>query len=394
MLRSIIVSPDTALAQQLENAVSVASEVSIVRVIDKYPAAVDLSRTLRAYAPEVVFLSFEAPEKAIELVKFIEAEQEGVQIVAVHSTFDTKILRETMRAGVREFLSLPFEQQAVLETLRNVRELLDRKPVTHPLTNQVFSFLPAKAGVGTSTLALNVSAAMARRSDGRVLITDFDLSSGMLRFMLKLQNEHCILDAMEHATHMDENLWPQLVTTFDRLDVLHAGRINPNLRIEQGQIRNVVAFMRRNYSSLCFDLSGNLERYSLELMEESKRVLLVCTPEIPSLHLAREKLTFLRQVELDTRVAIVLNRCHKKPLFTKEQVEDVLGMPVLRMFGNDYYGVNRAVTSGKWLEPTTDLGKEFDQFAGELMEKKNVAPAPPRKRFLEYFAVSDRALAK
>ena len=129
-------------------------------------------------------------------------------------------------------------------------------------------------------------------------------------------------------------------------------------------------------------------------MAESKRVLLVCTPEIPSLHLAREKLTFLRQVELDTRVAVVLNRCHKKPLFTKEQVEDVLGMPVLRMFGNDYYGVNRAVTSGKWLEPSTELGNEFDQFASELLEKKT-APAPaPRKRFLEYFAVSDKALAK
>jgi pilus assembly protein CpaE len=393
VLRSIIVSPDAGLAQQLESAISIASEVTVARTIDKYPLAVDLARTLRAHAPEVVFLSFESPEKAIELVKFVEAEAEGVQVVAVHSSFDAKILRETMRAGVREFIAPPFEPQTILEALRHVKELLERKPVSHALTNQVFAFLPAKAGVGTSTLALNVSAAIARRADGRVLISDFDMNSGMLRFMLKLQNEHSVLDAMEHCVHMDENLWPQLVTSFDRLDVLHAGRINPSLRIEQGQVRALIGFMRRNYSSLCFDLSGNLERYSLEIMAESKRVLLVCTPEIPSLHLAREKLTFLRQVELDARVAVVLNRCHKKPLFTKEQVEDVLGMPVLRMFGNDYYGVNRAVTSGKWLEPTSELGKEFDQFAAELLEKKGASP-PPRKRFLEYFAVSDRALAK
>jgi pilus assembly protein CpaE len=394
LLHSVIVCPDIGLAKQLEAAVSVASEVSVARVIDRYPPAVDLARALRAHAPEVVFLSFEVPEKAVELVKFIEAEGEGVQIVAIHSACDAKILRETMRAGVREFLAVPFEQATVLEALRNVRDLLERRPVRHHLTNQVFAFLPAKAGVGTSTLALNVSAAMSRRADGRVLLSDFDLSSGMLRFMLKLQNEYCVLDAMEHCTHIDENLWPQLVTTFDAMDVLHAGRINPNLRIEQGQIRNLTAFMRRNYSAICFDLSGNLERYSLEIMEESKRVLLVCTPEIPSLHLAREKLTFLRQVELDARVAIVLNRCHKKPLFTKEQVEDVLGMPVLRMFGNDYFGVNRAVTSGKWLDPNSELGKEFDLFAAELLDKKAPAGPPPKKRFLEYFAVSEMARSK
>ena len=59
----------------------------------------------------------------------------------------------------------------------------------------------------------------------------------MMRFMLKLQNEYSVIDAVEHALHIDENLWPQLVTSIDQLDVLHAGRVNPNLRIEGAQIR-------------------------------------------------------------------------------------------------------------------------------------------------------------
>ena len=258
----------------------------------------------------------------------------------------------------------------------------------------MFAFLPSKAGVGASTLALNISAALARRGDGRVLLSDFDLSSGMLRFMLKLQNEYCVLDAMEHSQHMDENLWPQLVTTKDKLDVLHSGRINPNLRIETGHVRGLISFMRRNYGALCFDLSGNLERYSLEIMDEAKQVMLVCTPEIASLHLAREKLVFLRQMELDSRVAVVLNRCQKKPLFTKEQVEDVLGVPVAYMFGNDYAGVTNSVTSGSWLPAESDLGKQFDKFAMELLDRKQVADTAPKKRFLEYFTVTEKTLVK
>ena len=79
---------------------------------------------------------------------------------------------------------------------------------------------------------------MARRPDTRVLLSDFDLNSGMMRFMLKLQNEYSVLDAVENSLRMDEDLWPQLVTSFGKLDVLHAGRVNPNLRIEGPQIRS------------------------------------------------------------------------------------------------------------------------------------------------------------
>ena len=37
----------------------------------------------------------------------------------------------------------------------------------------------------------------------------------------------------------------------------------------------MIEFMRRNYQVLCFDMSGNLELYSLEIMRESRRVLLI-----------------------------------------------------------------------------------------------------------------------
>src|ERR1700737_3039997 len=126
---------------------------------------------------------------------------------------------------------------------------------------------------------------------------------------------------------MDEALWPQMVTSIDKLDVLHAGKLNPDFRIEPTQIRHLMEFMRRNYTALCFDMSGNLERYSLEIMHESKRIFLVCTPEIPSLHLAREKYLYLKQLDLSDRVNIVLNRCQKRPLITPQQIKQLRGLP-------------------------------------------------------------------
>ena len=394
MLRSIIVCPDAELSARLESAVTGTGQVTVGRVLPRYPNAIDLVRTLRAHAPETVFLSFENLEKAQEVVKFLENEASGIQIIAVHRNIDSQLLRETMRAGVREFLVEPFERHAVLEALATVKALVERKPPALESTSQIFAFLPSKAGVGTSTIALNVSAAMARRPNMHVLLSDFDLNSGMMRFMLKLQNEYSVIDATEHSLQVDEHLWPQLVTSLDTLDVLHAGRCNPNFRIEGAQIRALVDFMRRNYQALCFDLSGNLERYSLEIMQDCKRILLVCTPEIPSLHLAREKMHFLRGFDLDTRVSVVLNRCQKKATFSKEQVQEILGTPVVQTFPNDYHGVNRAVTAGAVVDVESDLGKSFMTFANELLDRREVlAQGGNKKKFLEFFAVSNRTLA-
>jgi pilus assembly protein CpaE len=392
VLRAIIICPDQDLSDRLEAALQATGDVNVGRVFDQYPIAIDLVRSLRAHAPEVVFLSFESLDKAQEVAKFLETEAEGIQIVAIHRHMDSKLLRETMRAGVREFLTDPFERQAVVESLMAVKAQVVKKPPVLDTTSDIFAFLPSKAGAGTSTIALNVSAAMARRPETRVVLSDFDLNSGMLRFMLKLQNEYSVMDAAENALRIDENLWPQLVTTFGQLDVLHAGRVNPNLRIEGAQVRGLIEFMRRNYQAVCFDLSGNLERYSLEIMQDCKRVLLVCTPEIPSLHLAREKLHFLKTLDLDSRVSVVLNRVQKKAIFTKAQVEEILGTKVIKTFANDYHGVNRSLTQGTCIEPDSEMGKAFTQFANELLNPRP-GQADPKKKFIEFFAVQpSRAL--
>jgi Flp pilus assembly CpaE family ATPase len=207
----------------------------------------------------------------------------------------------------------------------------------------------------------------------------------MLRFMLKLTNEFSVPDAISRVGDMDENLWPQLVTTVSGMDVLHAGRINPSYRIDPAQVANLVAFMRRTYQVLCFDLSGNLEKYSIELMQESKRILLVCTGEIPSLHLAREKMAFLRDMGLSGRVSVVLNRVRKNPLLSQTQVEELLGQPVARVFGNDYVAVNHAVEEGKLLDPGTELGLSLAHFAAQLMDQPEVKQAASKRRFLDYF---------
>src|SRR5580692_3081082 len=363
MLRGIIICPDVDLNERLEAILTEIGIVSVTRTLDRYPSGLELLRFLRAHAPQVVFVSTESTTKAMEIAREVEKNTPGVQIVAVSRFVDPQILLEVMRAGIREFASLPFDRQTLADTLERIKDAVLARPPAIQATNQVYSFLPSKAGVGASTIAMNTAVAMSRVPDSSVLLSDFDLNSGMVRFLLKLDSAYCVTDAAEHALEMDESLWPTMVSTVDKLDVLHAGKLNPDLRIEPTQIRHLMEFMRRNYSALCFDMSGNLERYSLEIMHESKRIFLVCTPEIPSLHLAREKYLYLKQLDLGSRVGVLLTRYQKRALMTPEQIQEILGLPIQMTFTNDYQGVHRAMTAGRWMDPTSEFGKQCTALA-------------------------------
>ena len=140
---------------------------------------------------------------------------------------------------------------------------------------------------------MNTAVAMSRVQDSSVLLSDFDLNSGMVRFMLKLDSAYCVTDAAEHALEMDESLWPTMVTSHGQAGRAARWQTESGLPHRADPDPPSDGVHAAQLHSLCFDMSGNLERYSLEIMHESKRIFLVCTPEIPSLHLAREKYLYL-----------------------------------------------------------------------------------------------------
>jgi Flp pilus assembly CpaE family ATPase len=218
------------------------------------------------------------------------------------------------------------------------------------------------------------------------LLADFDLNNGIQAFMLKLENPHSILDAVESSGQLDDHIWSRLVSATGRLDVLASGRMNPGFRIEPAQVHAILDFARRHYRAACVDLSGNLEKYSIEILHEAKRIFLVVTAELPALHLARQKLNHLRSLELEGRVSIVLNRAQKRALLNEAEIEGLIGLPVELTCPNDYAGVHRALTAGRRIDPSSELGKCFRRIAEAALGQRSKSVAG-RKRFVEYFSI-------
>jgi pilus assembly protein CpaE len=379
MLRGAIICPDRELGDRLVGALLESHRVGIVRRLEAYPNTVDLGRFLRAAAPEIIFLSIETRQQALETTKRIEELAPGLQVIAVNRTCDPQTLLETMRSGIREFLSPPFEHQALVDALERTANLVSQTPPIFETTDSVFAFLPAKAGSGATTIAVNTSLALSKMPDTNVLLADMDLNSGLVGFMLLLnQSTYSIVDAAENALELDENLWPKIVSSKEALDVLPVGKLSPGFRIEAAQIRHILDYARRHYTSIFVDLSGMMEKYSIEILHESKLVYLVCTSELPSLHLCREKLAFLRSQDLAGRVRILLNRSQKRGQISLDEMEKLFGMPIHMSFPNDYAGVHAALTAGKHVDSSSPLGSRYRELAQTMVGKK--PPVTDRKR--------------
>lgn len=388
MLRAIIVGADRELKERLEHAFETTSRFELIRWVEIHPVGNDLARILRAHAPQVVFTCVEDLQKALDVTNGIEMTIPGLPVVGFGKDLDSNVLLELMKAGVREFVPVPFDFTLLLDIADRLQDQLAKAQLSFESTDLMFSFLPAKPGVGASTLALNLSVAFAAQPKTKVLLADFDLNSGLIAFMLKISGTYSVVDAANMADQLDESLWPQLVTELSNLHVLPAGRPTPGVRIQPIQIERLLTFARRLYSVICVDLSGNMEKYSIELMHESKRIFVVTTPEIPPLHLARERINFLRQVDLGDRVSILLNRYHKHSTITVAQIEDVLEAPIYEVFPNCYQSVHQSLVEARPVDPLSELGARFHSIARRVLNPATPEAPRRKKSFLERFSIS------
>lgn len=382
-MRAVLISPNPSERSAFESAAQACSDqLTISRVLENYPDPETLARIVRAWAPETIVLSMNEPEKAEILSQHLQREFEGIQLVGIHSSPDPDIFRKALHMRMRELITPPFEPQNLKRLLDWIAADLKERPVKIGTTDRFYAFLPAKSGVGASTIAANTTWALSKLPENRVLLADFDLSSGICGFLFNAQHELSITDAIQHANTLDDDSWQRLVARVSNVDLLLSDAPRIGEQHHQKKIANLIEFARRNYSVIAADLPDSLDALSLDVLREANRIFLTTTPELPALRLAKLKALMLHKLELDDKTVLLVNRFNKKSELTVEEIEKTVGLPVFATFGCEYQDVSYASMKAR---PSAKLASAFNDFAEKLLEKK--IPSVPKRRFVERFAV-------
>lgn len=315
----------------------------------------------------------------------------GLPVISVvRESYPVEFIPKLMRLGVRELLTSPVNHQKLGETIASIARQLAKHPAPAVRLGDLYAFIPAKPGVGSTTIAVSTSCALADELHARTLLLDCDLMAGVTKFLLKLGNSSSIVNALEHADSMDEDLWSQMMGHWDGLDVLHAGELAPPPTLTAASLEVVLGFARAQYDTICADLASSLDPFTVQIMHEARRIFMVTTPELVPLYLAADRVRHLKELGLIDKVNLLLtrkNRSHQG--LSDHEVAQLAGLPITYQFCNDYPGVQGAILDGASVPHRSGLGQSIMALARSIAPSGPGHDGPPRQRkFLEFFHVS------
>ena len=389
-LRVLTIVPDELLCQALTTALARVPELQLVRPLTAFPDLECLLRTIRVQKPDFLIVGVDDFPHVQALLGGIDTFMPGLPVVGVAHQVDADLAHRLMHLGIREYLTPPLTQNKLIELADFLRTHLQRHPRAAARPADLYTFLPAKPGVGTTTIALGASCALAEELSVRTLLLDCDLAAGIVKFHLKLGNSASVLDALGHAENLDEDLWHQIVGKSDHLEVLHAGNLVSPPPVHAASLQRVLSMARAQYEVICADLASNLDEFSIELMRESKRIFLITTPEVAPVHLAQARVRSLESLGLADRVSLVLNRKDAwRGHLDAVAVSEAAGMPVAFCIGNDYKTCSEATLRGSSVPGASDIGHSILNLANSLKAdpSQKTATAGRGRKFLEFFHV-------
>ncbi len=389
-MRTIVVVPDPELNHELVTALAELPEIEVVRQVAPYPEPDDLLRIIRARRPDFIFIATEDFTRFQALAAIVDDRMPGLPIIGVaHQANPIELIPKLMHLGVRELLTSPVTREKLGESIASIARQLAKHPAPLVRLGDLYAFLPAKPGVGASTITVSTSCALADELHVRTLLLDCDLMAGVTKFLLKLGNSSSIVNALEHADSLDEDLWSQMVGHWDGLEVLHAGELAPPATLTAASLEVVLGFARGLYDTICADLASSMDPFTIQIMREARRIFVVTTPELVPLYMAADRVRHLKELGLADKVSLLVNR--KNPAhggLSDGEVAQLAGLPIAQQFSNDYPGVQGAILEGVPVPHRSGLGQSIMALARSLAPatSRHDAPARPR-RFLEFFHV-------
>ncbi len=282
-------------------------------------------------------------------------------VVLLCATLEPALMLEAMRAGISECVTEPLTAEGLVAAFARV--VAQRSPETGDL----FVFMGAKGGIGTTTIAVNVATALAKTRH-RTLYLDLHLAYGDAAIFLGVEPRFSVVDALENIHRVDESFFKTLVTpTETGVDLLASANQAPMWAVDAQKVRRLLEFARQQYRFVVVDCPRS-DATALDALEGATRIILIANQELATLRSGSRIAAALRQRYRADRVMVVANRFDASAEIGHTDVERVIGSAVRHVVPSDYRTSLEALNKGKplILKNHTRVATSLDALAREL----------------------------
>jgi pilus assembly protein CpaE len=331
------------------------------------PTRIDIA-TLNGYAlvgeaPQVLVIDVRDQGQLPANLAAVRRRHPSGGAVLIVSSLEPRLMLDAMRAGVTECVAEPLTGKAIEEAVRRV--LTNAVPEQ---TGQMFAFVGAKGGVGTTTVAVNTAAAIARVVPGGVLLVDLHTGHGDGALFLGVEPRFSVLDAIDNVHKVDESFFAGVVEKTEAGVDLLASPAHPRHAVVDGKrVRALLDTARQMYRTTVLDVPRS-DMTMLDALDTSTAIVVVTSQELASLRNAAMMSETLRNRYGAARVKVIVNRFHQDAVIAQADVERALGGSVKHMLPSDYRRAVDALNAGRpvVLDTDTKLGSAFKALARDL----------------------------
>jgi len=338
-IRVLIVDDIPETRENVRKLLYFEKDIEVVGAAANGTEGIELATNLR---PDIVLMDINMPDiDGISATQSISESVPEVQIIMMSVQGETDYLRRSMLAGAREFLVKPFSADELTASIRRVYQLKPRmapvKPeILRPQTRmpeggyqtlmtmregQVITIYSPKGGSGCSTIAANLAIALKDRED-RVAIVDGDLQFGDVGVLLNLQANRSIADLIPYMDNLDTDLLSDIMLTHPSGMKILLAPPGPDTAevVSAEHIREILKNLKPTYDYTVVDTSSFLDDVTLTILEVSDCILLVITPDIPTIKNARLFLEVLEALNHLDKTKLVINKVGRKDGITDKDI--------------------------------------------------------------------------
>ena len=244
---------------------------------------------------------------ALDLVARICAECQATVMVYTAET-DLELLVRCMWAGAREVLTLPLAPGVIADAMGRASGRRQSTRPVHKALGKLLTFVGAKGGSGTTTLACNFAVSLARESGQSTLLIDLDLPLGDSAIHLGITSEHSTMNALQNFNRLDWTLLSKLVTKHESgLMVLAAPGQYSNIESSEEAVQKLLAVARNHFDFVVVDAGSRPDQKSSTVFKYASTVFLITQVDVTELRNANRIITRFF-ADCGSRLQVVLNR--------------------------------------------------------------------------------------
>ena len=279
-------------------------------------------------------------EAAISLLERMRREAPDCALLAVSSSSDGQLILQSMRAGAREFLTLPIRLDDLMSALGRIAEAKFGGTNSRGRSTRIIAVAGASGGVGCTSLAVNLGCVLASKPENTVALVDLDLAIGDADVFLDTIPDYSLIDVTQNVARLDFQLLKRSLTKHSSgLYLLpRPVQLQDVELITPDSLRRVFGLLKATFSHIVIDVSKGFTEIDCAAFEFASEVLMVVQLDLPCLrNLVRLQMSFDEVEGLSDKLKIVVNRVGLESGQIKlKKAKETIGREIFAQIPNDY----------------------------------------------------------